>query len=85
MNWLSQSQVIVAECTQPSLGVGYELGIAEKLGKPILVFFRGDPTERKGSAMLTGNPLMQNRFYTEIEQAFKFIDEFMVEFEKSSV
>ncbi|HEX3095736.1 MAG TPA: nucleoside 2-deoxyribosyltransferase, partial [Patescibacteria group bacterium] len=30
--WLEQAEVIVAEVTVISLGVGYELGIAEKLG-----------------------------------------------------
>lgn len=32
--------MVVAEVTQPSLGVGYELGRAVALGKPILCLFR---------------------------------------------
>lgn len=32
--------MVVAEVTQPSLGVGYELGWAVALGKPILCLFR---------------------------------------------
>ena len=31
--WLRESDLLVAECTCPSLGVGYELAFAEKMGK----------------------------------------------------
>ena len=37
---LEQSDVIVAEVTQPSLGVGYELGRAVAMAKPILCLYR---------------------------------------------
>ncbi|XP_029387377.1 2'-deoxynucleoside 5'-phosphate N-hydrolase 1 isoform X1 [Mus pahari] len=45
--WLRQADVVVAEVTQPSLGVGYELGRAVALGKPILCLFR--PQSGRGS------------------------------------
>ncbi len=35
-----QSDIIVAEVTQPSLGVGYELGRAVAMKKPILCLYR---------------------------------------------
>ena len=38
--WLQQADVVVAEVTQPSLGVGYELGRAVALHKPVLCLFR---------------------------------------------
>uniref|UniRef100_A0A8C8WP49 2'-deoxynucleoside 5'-phosphate N-hydrolase 1 n=1 Tax=Panthera leo TaxID=9689 RepID=A0A8C8WP49_PANLE len=38
--WLQQADVVVAEVTQPSLGVGYELGRAMALNKRILCLFR---------------------------------------------
>ncbi|CAD7677855.1 unnamed protein product [Nyctereutes procyonoides] len=38
--WLQQADVVVAEVTQPSLGVGYELGQAVALNKRILCLFR---------------------------------------------
>ncbi|XP_052049503.1 2'-deoxynucleoside 5'-phosphate N-hydrolase 1 isoform X2 [Apodemus sylvaticus] len=38
--WLRQADVVVAEVTQPSLGVGYELGRAVALSKPVLCLFR---------------------------------------------
>ncbi|KAB0337781.1 hypothetical protein FD755_025470, partial [Muntiacus reevesi] len=38
--WLQQADAVVAEVTQPSLGVGYELGRAVALHKPVLCLFR---------------------------------------------
>ena len=37
---LEQSDVVVAEVTQPSLGVGYEIGRAVSIKKPILCLYR---------------------------------------------
>lgn len=39
--------VIVAEVTQPSLGVGYEIGRAVALGKVIICLFRPDSGKSK--------------------------------------
>ncbi|GCC19485.1 hypothetical protein chiPu_0018397, partial [Chiloscyllium punctatum] len=40
MKWLQEADVIVAEVTQPSLGVGYEIGRAVAMNKKILCLFR---------------------------------------------
>ncbi|CAM9832428.1 unnamed protein product [Lampetra fluviatilis] len=40
MEWLEQADVVVAEVTQPSLGVGYEIGRAVAMKKNILCLFR---------------------------------------------
>ena len=32
--WLLESELLIAECSNPSLGVGYELAYAERFGKP---------------------------------------------------
>jgi hypothetical protein len=40
MQWLSQAHVVVAEVTQPSLGVGFEIARAVTLNKPVLCLFR---------------------------------------------
>ena len=37
MDWLKECDVVIAECTRPSLGVGYELSSAENLKKPVNV------------------------------------------------
>ncbi|CAI8057981.1 2'-deoxynucleoside 5'-phosphate N-hydrolase 1 [Geodia barretti] len=51
--WLSQSDVMVAEVTQPSLGVGYEIGRAVDMNKRILCLHRPQPGKRL-SAMIRG-------------------------------
>ena len=54
MSWLISSDIVVAEVTKPSHGVGYELGIAEKLEKPVLCLFQANQGVHL-SAMLKGN------------------------------
>ncbi|XP_057704287.1 5-hydroxymethyl-dUMP N-hydrolase [Corythoichthys intestinalis] len=51
--WLRQADAVVAEVTQPSLGVGYELGHAYLLEKKILCLFRPS-SGRRLSAMIRG-------------------------------
>ncbi|XP_068597605.1 5-hydroxymethyl-dUMP N-hydrolase [Brachionichthys hirsutus] len=53
VEWLQESDVIVAEVTQPSLGVGYELGRAVAMKKRILCLFRPS-SGRCLSAMIRG-------------------------------
>ena len=43
---------IVAEVTQPSLGVGYEIGRAVAMGKRILCLYRPQPDKRKPTEFL---------------------------------
>lgn len=51
---IHDSDIMIAEVTNPSLGVGYELAYAEKLGRPILCLFNVT-SEKKLSAMIAGN------------------------------
>ncbi len=51
---LRDSDVLVAEVTNTSLGVGYELGLAESLNKKIFVLYR-ESEGRRLSAMIKGN------------------------------
>ncbi|XP_059179937.1 2'-deoxynucleoside 5'-phosphate N-hydrolase 1 [Centropristis striata] len=53
VSWLQQSDVVVAEVTQPSLGVGYELGRAIDMKKKIFCLFRPS-SGRRLSAMIRG-------------------------------
>ena len=52
---IKESDVLVAEVSVPSLGVGYEIAFAEKLGKKILCLYKGNNGGRL-SAMISGNP-----------------------------
>lgn len=66
--WLRKCDVVIAECTCPSLGVGYELAYAEHLGKPIHIFYNKSKTQL--SAMLTGDPYFQIYPYEKEEVIF---------------
>lgn len=66
MEWVRESDVVVAEVSTPSLGVGYEIGQAQALGKPVLCLFRPQEGKRL-SAMLSGNAYVAIREYQTIE------------------
>jgi len=75
LSWLMSSDVIIAEVTTPSLGVGYELGKAEAAGKKVLCLFR--PNENKKlSAMIAGNKSVVIKTYMTLPEALKIIDDF---------
>ena len=66
--WLGECDVLVAEVTTPSLGVGYEIGLAESLGKKILCLFR-EGSGHKLSAMISGNPSLRVESYHDLNEA----------------
>jgi len=55
IRWIGQADAVIAEVSNPSLGVGYEIAAAEKMGKPILCLYR-ESADRKLSAMIEGSP-----------------------------
>ena len=71
--WLRQANLVVAECTCPSLGVGYELAYAEKLGIPCHIFY--DRTKCQLSAMLTGNPYFHIHPYEREDEIYVVLDD----------
>ncbi|MEQ2263750.1 2'-deoxynucleoside 5'-phosphate N-hydrolase 1 [Xenotaenia resolanae] len=54
VDWLQQSDVVVAEVTQPSLGVGYELGRAVDMKKKKILCLFQPSSGRTLSAMIRG-------------------------------
>jgi nucleoside 2-deoxyribosyltransferase len=74
-DWLQAADVVVAEVSQPSLGVGYEIGCAEFSGKKILCLFRPSATRRL-SAMVAGNPKIINRCYVDFAEAKTILRDF---------
>lgn len=74
--WVREADGIIAEVTNPSLGVGYEIAKAEEWGKPVLALFRDDGTRRL-SAMIDGSPDTQVVYYREIEDAYRAITQFL--------
>lgn len=78
MAWLRESDIVVAEVTTPSLGVGYEIGRAVEMGKKILCLYR--KTEGKDiSAMLKGSPDLNCRPYRSIKEATTILSKFIKE------
>lgn len=53
VGWIRDCDLLVAEASVPSHGVGYEIGFALGLGKPVLVLHQEG---RKLSKMIGGNP-----------------------------
>jgi nucleoside 2-deoxyribosyltransferase len=74
--WVKESDAIIAEVTNPSLGVGYEIAKAEEWNKPVLALFRDDGT-RKLSAMIKGSPSTETVYYTTIAEAKSAIEAFI--------
>ena len=51
--WIRACDVVIAEVSVPSHGVGYEIGFSLGLGKPVLALYQDS---RKVSKMISGNP-----------------------------
>lgn len=75
--WLRQSDVLIGECTSPSLGVGYELAYAEAHGIPCHIFY--DSTKTQLSAMLTGNPYFHIHPYTTEADIYPLLDQILMQ------
>jgi nucleoside 2-deoxyribosyltransferase len=67
VDWVDQADLLVAEVTTPSLGVGYEIGRAEGRGIPVIALF-SDRAGRRLSAMVAGNPWVQTIRYSDPRQ-----------------
>ena len=74
MNWLNQSDIIVAEVTTPSLGVGYEIAKAENR-KSRLCPYR-QQQGKSLSAMIAGNKNMKIERYKDLSDIEKILEEF---------
>ena len=75
--WLRQSDIVIAECSTPSLGVGYELAFAEAIGKPVHVFY--GKSDGRLSAMLAGDPHFGIHLYDTREELFAMLKTIMEE------
>lgn len=76
VTWIRHCDVLIAEVSVPSHGVGYEIGFALGLGKRVLALHRED---RRVSKMITGNPdphLMVHSYHT-VEEALRHMEKFL--------
>ncbi len=78
VTWIRNADVLVAEVSTPSHGVGYEIGYALGLGKPVFACSRKD---RKISKMISGNPdpKLNVKQYSDFEDAVQIVRNFLAE------
>ena len=76
MEWLNSSDLIVAEVTTVSMGVGYEIGRAISTDKPVLCLFRPD-SGKNISAMISGCDKLTLVNYANLEEAKAAIESFI--------
>jgi nucleoside 2-deoxyribosyltransferase len=78
VNWIRNCDVLIAEVSVPSHGVGYEIGFSLGLGKPVLALYQAG---RKVSKMISGNSdtNLTTKVYESPENAIAQIREFLSE------
>lgn len=76
-NWIKECDLLIGECTTPSLGVGYELAYAEKLGKPCHILYNKSRCQL--SAMLTGDPYFMIYPYETADEVYDILDRILVQ------
>ena len=76
VDWIRASDVLIAEVSVPSHGVGYEIAFALGLGKPVLALYQQG---RKVSKMITGNPdtNLQVQAYEDSAEGVRVLREFL--------
>jgi len=75
MNWLSSADLVVADISIHSVGVGYEIGQAESMGKRILCLYHED-APRKISGMIAGNKKITLIKYKDVQDLMKELKNF---------
>ncbi|MEP7135270.1 MAG: nucleoside 2-deoxyribosyltransferase [Chloroflexota bacterium] len=76
VDWIRACDVLIAEVSVPSHGVGYEIAFALGIGKPVLALYQQG---RKVSKMITGNPDMnlQVQAYQDSAEGVRVLREFL--------
>jgi 2'-deoxynucleoside 5'-phosphate N-hydrolase len=74
--WLEQVDGLIAEVTQPSLGVGHIMAVAEGMKIPILALFY-KRSDRRFSPMIKGNPHIRSFEYSNRAELEKTIRKFI--------
>lgn len=77
INWLDMADVLIAEVSLPSLGVGYEIRYAVGNKIKVLCLFNPKIMKKKLSAMISGCPDVTVRNYDSLKKVKKILDEFL--------
>jgi 2'-deoxynucleoside 5'-phosphate N-hydrolase len=78
IDWLSSSDVFVADVSTPSLGVGFEIAKAVELHKKILCLYRVQE-EKQLSAMISGSPGVEVKEYRTFDDVKQILDVFFIQ------
>ena len=78
---LESTDIVIAEVSVTSLGVGYEIGYASKLGKRIVARYDENYT-KKVTTMIRGNKKIELIPYKNIDTILKKLDKIMEKIEK---
>ena len=76
IQWLKSSDAVVAEVSNPSLGVGFEIAKAIELNKLVLCLYKTQ-VNKKLSAMIAGCPDITVKEYIEIDEVKNEIENFL--------
>lgn len=68
--WLEECDIVFAEISLPSLGVGYEIAYAEKLGKKVICMYEQN---KNVSGMIRGNKNFEMITYTKVDELLEEI------------
>lgn len=71
IKWIESCDIFFADITIPSLGVGYEIAYAEKLGKRIYAIYEKNANV---SGFLRGNEKIEFLAYENLDEVLKKID-----------
>lgn len=77
MEWLEESDLIIAEVSQISLGVGYEIGRAIEIGKPVVCLYRRN-ADRQLSAMISGCAEIKTFHYSTLDEAKEILNTYFL-------
>jgi hypothetical protein len=81
MRWIETCDALIAEVSTPSHGVGYEIGYALSLEKPVLCCYRQG---LRVSKMISGNPdpKLRTRTYESQADAVRLVQDFLSELDE---
>lgn len=79
MQWLRQADLVIAEVSTPSLGVGYEIAVAQNLDLDVLCLHRAS-SSCDLSAMIAGNPGLRIARYADFAEAKEIIEQYIKSF-----
>jgi 2'-deoxynucleoside 5'-phosphate N-hydrolase len=75
LKWLYSADLLVAEVTTASLGVGYEIGRAVENDIPVLCLYRQQPG-KKLSAMISGNQQIWVENYATVDEVKQILEKY---------